>query len=97
MDLRNARIAAASGLSAPEQKAVEMRGNDERGTLFGVGRFLRELRWDRGRAEILDGLDFVSSPKYPLRGHPADAPELAVSAGAVPRLLRQLHPPVADP
>ena len=45
-----------------------MLGNDERGTLFGVGRFLGELRWDRGRAEVPDGLDFVSSPKYPLRG-----------------------------
>jgi len=49
--------------------AVNIQGNDARGTLFGVGRFLRELRWDRGRAEIPDGLDIVSSPKYRLRGH----------------------------
>src|SRR5581483_2484271 len=49
--------------------SIEIQGNDERGTLFGVGRFLRELRWDRGQAEIADSLDIVSSPKYPLRGH----------------------------
>jgi hypothetical protein len=48
---------------------VEIRDNDARGTLFGVGRFLRELRWDRGQVEIPDGIEVVSSPKYRLRGH----------------------------
>ncbi len=48
---------------------VEIQGNDQRGTLYGVGRMLRELRWGRGRLEIADGLDIVSAPKYALRGH----------------------------
>jgi hypothetical protein len=50
-------------------KSVEIQGNDERGTLFGVGRLLRELRWGKMQAEIADGLDISSAPKYPLRGH----------------------------
>lgn len=48
---------------------VDIQGNDERGTLFGIGYFLRQLRWDRGSAEIPDGLNVASSPKYRLRGH----------------------------
>lgn len=48
---------------------VEIQGNDELGTLFGVGRFLRELRWSRGQVQIPDGINIVSSLKYPLRGH----------------------------
>ncbi|HEX4228640.1 MAG TPA: hypothetical protein VHZ07_08210 [Bryobacteraceae bacterium] len=48
---------------------VEIQGDDARGTLYGVGRFLRELRWSKGSAEIPDGLDIKSSPKYALRGH----------------------------
>jgi hypothetical protein len=49
--------------------AVDIRGNDDRGTLFGVGRFLRELRWDRQQVEVADNLDITSAPKYALRGH----------------------------
>lgn len=48
---------------------VDIRGNDERGTLFGIGRFLRELDWDHQQATIADGLDIISAPKYRLRGH----------------------------
>jgi hypothetical protein len=50
-------------------EGVDIRGNDERGTLFGIGRFLRELRWDHNQASIADGLDIASAPKYRLRGH----------------------------
>ncbi len=49
--------------------AVDIQGNDERGTLFGAGRFLRELRWDHLTASIDDNLDITTSPKYQLRGH----------------------------
>lgn len=49
--------------------AVDIQGNDERGTLFGVGRLLRELRWDHNAVSISDTLDIVTSPKYKLRGH----------------------------
>ena len=48
---------------------VEIQGNDQRGTLFGAGRLLRELRLAKGRAEIADDTDISSSPKYALRGH----------------------------
>ena len=49
--------------------AVDIQGNDERGTLFGVGRFLRALQWDHFEASIDDNLDITTSPKYKLRGH----------------------------
>jgi len=49
--------------------SVDIQGNDERGTLFGAGRFLRELRWDHLAASIDDNLDITTSPKYGLRGH----------------------------
>jgi hypothetical protein len=48
---------------------VDIQGNDERGTLFGAGRFLRALRWDHLQASIDDRLDIRSAPKYALRGH----------------------------
>ena len=44
-------------------------GNDERGVLFGVGRLLRELRMTSEQVALAGGLNVVSSPKYPLRGH----------------------------
>ncbi|MCU1236397.1 MAG: hypothetical protein JWP63_4364 [Candidatus Solibacter sp.] len=56
------RLTAAPG-------AIEIQGNDERGTLFGVGRLLRELKLTKGKAEIAGQLDITSSPKFPLRGH----------------------------
>ena len=56
-------------LRSMSSHSVEIQGNDERGTLFGVGRFLRELRWGRGTATIAEDLDITSAPKYPLRGH----------------------------
>jgi hypothetical protein len=66
----------ASGARPPEgfhltvrNGTIDIQGNDERGVLFGIGRFLRELRWDRGQVEIADSIDLTSSPKYPLRGH----------------------------
>jgi hypothetical protein len=48
---------------------VDIQGNDDRGTLFGVGQFLRALRWDHYAASIDDNLDITSAPKYKLRGH----------------------------
>lgn len=43
-------------------------GADARGTLFGVGRLLRELRMTRGSI-TLPRIDITSSPKVALRGH----------------------------
>jgi hypothetical protein len=49
--------------------AVVVTGDDVRGVLFGAGRLLRLLRMERGRVELPEGIDIVSSPRYPLRGH----------------------------
>jgi len=48
---------------------VRITGNDARGVLFGVGRFLRELRMEKGAVSIPDGFTETSAPRYPLRGH----------------------------
>jgi hypothetical protein len=55
-----------SGRAAP---AVLVAGNDARGVLFGVGRLLRELRLQRNRISLPDGLHITTAPRYPLRGH----------------------------
>jgi len=44
-------------------------GNGPRGTLYAVGRLLRELRIRGGRALVPEGLETSSSPRYPIRGH----------------------------
>jgi hypothetical protein len=49
--------------------AVLVVGNDERGTLFGVGRLLRCLLMERQRVELADTIRVSSSPKYRIRGH----------------------------
>jgi hypothetical protein len=48
---------------------MTLRGNDERGMLFGVGRLLRVLTMSRGSVTAPDRLDIAAAPKYPLRGH----------------------------
>ncbi|MBN9658685.1 MAG: hypothetical protein J0H49_10945 [Acidobacteria bacterium] len=49
--------------------SVEILGNDERGTLFGAGRLLRELRMYRDSVILPDGFQITTAPKYKLRGH----------------------------
>jgi hypothetical protein len=49
--------------------SVSIAGNDARGTLYGVGALLRNLRMDRDTVEVPDGLRIVTAPKYELRGH----------------------------
>ena len=44
-------------------------GNDARGVLYGVGRFLRELRMTPGRVCIADNVKISSKPAQRLRGH----------------------------
>jgi hypothetical protein len=48
---------------------IWIQGVDSRGTLFGVGDFLRNLEWAKGKALIPDNLDIVKAPAYPIRGH----------------------------
>jgi hypothetical protein len=44
-------------------------GNDPRGTLFGAGWLLRQLRMERDSVQAPDSLKIATAPKYPLRGH----------------------------
>jgi hypothetical protein len=73
-------LPVASGARAPEGYQIAVRpdgatpvvyiiGNDARGVLFGVGRFLRELHMRPGSVAVDDHLDLASAPKYALRGH----------------------------
>ncbi|HJZ90883.1 MAG TPA: hypothetical protein VKE40_08420, partial [Gemmataceae bacterium] len=48
---------------------VWIAGNDPRGTLFGVGRLLRELRIDRKRVTLPAGFAESSAPRTAIRGH----------------------------
>ncbi|HVW85886.1 MAG TPA: hypothetical protein VHB50_14450, partial [Bryobacteraceae bacterium] len=49
--------------------SVEIRGNDDRGVIFGAGYFLRQLRMSRQTLEIPAGLHVTSAPKIAIRGH----------------------------
>ncbi|MFN7997646.1 MAG: hypothetical protein U0Q18_28770 [Bryobacteraceae bacterium] len=48
---------------------VTIRGNDERGVLFGIGRLLRELNFKLSSVTLRDGFQETSAPRYRLRGH----------------------------
>jgi hypothetical protein len=48
---------------------VSIVGNDSRGVLFGVGRLLRELSMRPQSVALPEKVDFVTAPRYPLRGH----------------------------
>ncbi|HLK62201.1 MAG TPA: hypothetical protein VKU19_02090 [Bryobacteraceae bacterium] len=49
--------------------SVIVAGNDARGTLFGAGCLLRNLRMERDLLEVPDSLSIATAPKYALRGH----------------------------
>ena len=49
--------------------AVSIKGNDDRGIIFGAGYFLRHLDMSRQHLEIADGLNVTSAPKIAIRGH----------------------------
>ena len=55
--------------STREAKTVCVAGYDDRGTLFGVGRLLRELKMDRRRITLDGDLRLSTAPRYALRGH----------------------------
>jgi hypothetical protein len=55
-----------AGRAAP---TVLVLGADARGVLFGVGRFLRELRMTTGSLRVPAGFSIVSTPQVALRGH----------------------------
>src|SRR5262249_8458945 len=60
------RIGVTGDAATP---VVWIAGNDPRGTLFGVGRLLRELRIERNRITLPGNFREESAPRTPLRGH----------------------------
>jgi len=48
---------------------VFISGADGRGVLYGVGKFLRMLEWEKGDLGFPENIDITSSPAYPMRGH----------------------------
>lgn len=95
----NAFSAAATTIVNTEPEGYTLRtgsgsvivaGNDARGVLFGVGRLLREMRMARGEVAIADGLDVVTAPRYPLRGHQLGyRPKVNTYDGWTPELYEQ--------
>src|SRR5262249_29167524 len=60
------QIRIEQGKEAP---MVWVAGDDARGVLFGVGRLLRALRLEKGKATLPAAFAAASAPHYPLRGH----------------------------
>jgi hypothetical protein len=52
-----------------QSNTIAVTGNDPRGTLFGAGALLRQLRMERDVLEAPDDLKIASAPRYALRGH----------------------------
>lgn len=48
---------------------VSITGADGRGVLYGVGKFLRIMEWQKGELSLPENIDITSSPAYPMRGH----------------------------
>ena len=48
---------------------IEISSSDKRGLLYGAGKFLRMLEWEKGFVLIPSEADITSSPQYPVRGH----------------------------
>jgi hypothetical protein len=65
----NGRGAAEGYSIAIENGTVRVEGNDERGVLFGLGRLLRSLHLERGRASLPDGFRVTTAPQMAIRGH----------------------------
>ncbi|NUN97333.1 MAG: hypothetical protein HUU16_14305, partial [Candidatus Omnitrophica bacterium] len=56
-------------LSDSAKPVVWVVGADPRGTVFGVGYLLRQMRAAQGMALVPADLDHATSPAYPIRGH----------------------------
>lgn len=51
-------------------RSVVIAGNDQRGTLFGIGYLLRKMEMRRGGViRLADRFQVATAPVYPLRGH----------------------------
>ena len=56
-------------ISTGSRTTVAVVGADSRGLLFGIGRLLRNLRFERDHISIPTGIDIATSPFHRLRGH----------------------------
>ena len=52
-----------------KDRVAVIAGNDARGVLFGVGRFLRELRMTSGKVLVPAEWTLATAPRYAIRGH----------------------------
>ena len=52
-----------------DSQTVLVIGNDERGTLYGVGRLLRKMEMRQGEVQLPENLQISSTPRFPIRGH----------------------------
>ncbi len=54
----------------PERKTLFVVAKEDRGLLYGIGRILRKMHWEKGKVLLsATNLQGSSSPKYPIRGH----------------------------
>jgi hypothetical protein len=49
--------------------AVEIRGADARGALYGVGHLLRQVEWGPGKLTVAAPMDVTTAPQSAIRGH----------------------------
>ena len=62
-------IRVVSGMPGTTGPAVFVTGADARGTMYGVGRLLREIRWAKGQIRLDASFDLATAPAYAIRGH----------------------------
>lgn len=75
-----AALAAVSGMANPGPEGYRLAvkdngkpfcaiiGENARGVLYGVGKFLRVMDWGEGKLLLPDKLEISSAPKFPARG-----------------------------
>jgi hypothetical protein len=52
-----------------KENVIFVVGNDPRGVLYGVGKLLRTLRMKPSSFSVPEGIDIITCPRYPIRGH----------------------------
>ncbi len=52
-----------------DRASVHITGADARGTLYGVGHFLRTMTWSPNQLTFQTPSDITTAPAYPIRGH----------------------------
>ena len=76
MDIASVRLSVDPSVPGPEGyrirtsgRRIEIAGSDNRGALFGVGRFLRAVDWAPARVSLAEPLNLEAKPVTQLRGH----------------------------